>query len=82
MTWQRKKVGIVKFLNFWTPENFAVFYLKFKHSYLRVFQQKDANGIANSEDNGSALFAQTYLSENLGSLWYIPVISQPIYNKV
>ena len=44
-----------------------------------VFCQKDANGIANSEDpdqtappgavwSGSALFAQTYLSENLWSL--------------
>ena len=42
---------------------------------LRVFHQKDVNGIANSEDpedplgavrSGSALFAQTYLSENLG----------------
>ena len=42
---------------------------------------KDAHGIANSEDpdqtaplgavwSGSALFAQTYLSENLGSLRY------------
>ena len=42
--------------------------------------QKDADGIANSVDpdesdplgavwSGSALFAQTYLSENLGSLW-------------
>ena len=44
-----------------------------------VFCQNDANGIANSEDSeqtaplgvvwsGSALFAQTYLFENLGSL--------------
>ena len=38
---------------------------------------KDADGTANSVDpaplgavwSGSALFAQTYLSENLGSLW-------------
>ena len=48
---------------------------------LRVFYQKDANGTANSEDpdqtaplgavrSGSAQFAQTCLSENLGSLWY------------
>ena len=49
----------------------------------RVFCQKDANGIANSEDpdqtaprktaplgcSGSALFAQTNMSENLRSLW-------------
>ena len=42
----------VKFLNFWTPENFAVIYLKFKQrgQNLRVFRQKDANGIANSVD--------------------------------
>ena len=48
----------------------------------RVFCPKDANGIANGEDpdriapleavcSGSALFAQTYLSENLGSLRYL-----------
>ena len=41
----------------------------------------DADGMANSVDpdqtaplgavwSGSALFAQAYLSENLGSLWY------------
>ena len=31
---------------------------------------KDADGIiANSVDPGSALFAQTYLSKNLESLW-------------
>ena len=49
-----------------------------KRPNLRVFHQKDANGIANSEDPdqtapllGSALFAMTYyLSENLGSLRY------------
>ena len=49
----------VKFLNFRTLENFAVIYLKFKRNLpkiqtkkpnLRVFHQKDANGIANSED--------------------------------
>ena len=47
-----------------------------KRPNLRIFHQKDANGIANSEDpdqtaplgavgSGSALFAQTYLSKNL-----------------
>ena len=48
-----------------------------KRPNLRVFREKDANGIANSEDpdqtaptSGSALFAQTYQSENLGSLRY------------
>ena len=71
----------VKFLNFGTPEKFAAIYLRFKQrgQSLRVFRQKDANGIANSEDpdqtaplgavwSGSALFAQTYLSENQGDL--------------
>ena len=44
--------GTVKFLNFRTSENFAVIYLKFrkKRPNLRVFRQKDANEIANSED--------------------------------
>ena len=48
---------------------------------------KDVDGIANSEDpdqtaplgavwSGSALFAQTYLSENLGSLRYVPTSHQ------
>ena len=37
----------VKFLNFETPENFVVIYLK---PDLSVFCQKDANGNANSED--------------------------------
>ena len=42
----------VKFLNFRMPENFTVIYLNFKQktSHLRVFRQKDANGIANSGD--------------------------------
>ena len=52
-----------------------------KRPNLRIFCQNDTNGIANSEDPdqnaplgavwfGSALFSQTYLSENLGSLRY------------
>ena len=43
----------IKFINFRTPEIIAVFYLKFKQrvgAYLGVFCQKDANGLANSED--------------------------------
>ena len=42
----------VKFLNFPTPENFAVIYLKFKQrgQTLGYFVKKDANGITNSED--------------------------------
>ena len=43
--------SIVKFLNFWMSEKFAVIYLNIKkRPNLRVFRQKDANGIANSED--------------------------------
>ena len=58
-----------------------------KRPNLRDFPQRDANGIVNSEDpdqtaplgaaplgavgSWSALFSQTYLSENLGSLRYI-----------
>ena len=50
--------------------------------YHRVMCPNDADRMANSADpdqtaplgavwSGSALFAQAYLSENLGSLWYI-----------
>ena len=41
----------VNSLNFRTPENFAVIYLKFKQrgQTIWVFLQKDANWIANSE---------------------------------
>ena len=31
----------------------------------------DADGMADCSWSGSALFAQAYLSENLGSLWYL-----------
>ena len=51
---------------------------------LRVFHQQDENGIANSEDPdqtapGSALFAQTNLYENLGSVWYDTVVKVLIH---
>ena len=70
---------IVKLLNFRTPENFAV--IQTKKPKLKIFHQKDANGIANSEEPaqtalgavlsgsplfGSPLFAKTFMSENLG----------------
>ena len=44
--------SIVRFLNFRTPENFAVIYLKFKQKAqtLGYFIKKNVNGIANSED--------------------------------
>ena len=78
--WSLQKVNTVKFLNFGTPENFAVIYLKFEQrgqslGYFVKMMQMDAN----SEDpdqtaplgavwSGSALFAFNHLSENLGSL--------------
>ena len=43
----------VKFLNFWMPENcfnLLNIMIQTKRPNLRVFRQKDANGIANSED--------------------------------
>ena len=41
----------IKFLNFETSENFAVVYLILKkRPNPRIFHQKDANGIGNSED--------------------------------
>ena len=47
-----KVTTTVKFLNFRTPENFAVIYLKFKQrgQTLGYFVHKIANGVANSED--------------------------------
>ena len=42
--------------------------------YHRQMSPKDADGMANSVDPESALFAQTYLSENLGSSRYITVL--------
>ena len=64
------------------PENFVVINLKIKRPNLRVFCQKDTNAGANSEDpdqtapqgavcSGSALFSQTYWSENLGLLAHL-----------
>ena len=70
---------IVKFLNFWTPENCCNLpKIQEKRPNLCIFCQKNVNGIANSGDpdqtvplgavlSGSALFAKTYLSENFGS---------------
>ena len=42
----------------------------------RDFPQKDANGLANGEepDQTAPLFAQTYMSKNLGSLRYSKVL--------
>ena len=53
----------------------------------------DADGMANSVDpdqtaplgavwSGSALFAQAYLSENFGTLWYYPIIWTMWFNLV
>ena len=69
---------------FWDAINFCCKLPKIqtKRSNQGVIPLNNADGIANSEDtdqtaslgavwSGSALFAQTYLSENLGSIWYI-----------
>ena len=47
-----KYPSTVKFLNFGTPEIFAVIHLKFKQrgKTLKAFCQNGANGITNSED--------------------------------
>ena len=52
----------------------------------RVFCPNDANGIQNSEDPDqtaplSALFAQTYLFENLGSLRYLQHVTVTLGKK-
>ena len=60
--------------------------------YHRLMSPNDADGMANSVDpdqtfplgavwSGSALFAQAYLSENLGSLRYQPIFFQTCYYK-
>ena len=41
---------IVMILNFWTPEIFDIPKIQIKRPNLGFFHQKDANGIANSED--------------------------------
>ena len=64
----------INFLNIRTPKIFVVITLKFELcGFTRVMSPNDADGMANSVDpeSGSALFAQAYLSENLGSLRYI-----------
>ena len=50
------QVSTVKFLNFGTPENFAVLYIKFKQRGLKlgIFYQNDENGKANSDDPDQA----------------------------
>ena len=61
--------------NIWTPEKSAVTTLKFEQGAMSL---KEADGLANSVDPDQtarrfrcALFAETYLSENLGSLQYV-----------
>ena len=65
----------VNFLNIRTPWKFAVITLKIWTMWLYhiLMSPNDADGMANSVDPRSsliwsALFAQAYLSENLGSL--------------
>ena len=71
----------VKFLKIWAPEKFARNHPSFWTMWLyhRVMRPNNADRMANSVDpdqtaplgavwSGSTLFAQTYLSKNLGSL--------------
>ena len=75
------KVGTVNFLNIRTPKKIYSSHSKIWTMWLynTVMGPNDADGMANSVDpgqtaplgavwSGSALFAQAYLSENLGSL--------------
>ena len=78
------KQNTVKLLKLRTPETYAVITLKFEQggfTIYRVMHPNDADRMANSVDpdqtaplgavwSGSTLFAQAFLSENLGSLWY------------
>ena len=51
-----------------------------KRPNLWVFSQKDANGIANSVDpDQTALFAQTCLSKNLGSLQHYGFMKKYVF---
>ena len=55
--------------------------------YHRVMSPNDADGMANSVDPdqtapGSALFAQAYLSKNLGSLRYMQNRRVKTYSKL
>ena len=74
-------ISYCKILKYLTTQTIAVIILKFEcGSYHRVTSPKDADGMANSVDpdqtahlravwSGSTVFAQAYLSKNLGSLW-------------
>ena len=55
-----------------TPEKFAVITLKFEQRsfIIRVMLLKDADSTLGAVWSGSALFAQAYLSQKLGSLRY------------
>ena len=80
-TEQQLQMTSVNFLNIRTPKKFVVITkIWTMWLYHRVMSPNDADGMANSVDpnqtaplgavwSGSALFAQAYLSENLGSLW-------------
>ena len=67
----KRKINYCKNPKIRTPEKFAVITLNFEQDGFTIEYciQKDADWIANSVDpDQTSLFAQTYLSENLGSL--------------
>ena len=81
--WFQNMDTTVKILKIWTPEKVAVIILNLKNCFYCIeMHRKDVDGMANSVDpdqtaplgevwSGSALFAHTYLSENLWSLRYM-----------
>ena len=74
--WTMISNSTINFLNIWTPKKFVLITPKFE--MWLYHSPNDADRMANSVDpdqtgvwSGSALFAQAYLSENLGSLRYL-----------
>ena len=78
---------------FRTPELFAVIYVKFKQRgqtlkffFVKMVQMekqtlKTLIRLLEAVLSGSALFAQTYLSKNLGSLRYILKLAHSLKNS-
>ena len=90
ITSNAKTACTVNFLNIRSPKIFVVITkIWTMWLYHRVMGPNDADGMANSVDpdqtapvwSGSALFAQTYLSENLGSLRYFYTTEKKQYHS-
>ena len=83
LDWWKLSLNYRKFPKYSDTQNICCNHSKISTMWLYhgVMSPNDADGMANSVDSdqtapleavwsGSALFAQTYLSENLGKLWY------------